>query len=202
MSAAITFASAVRKIHAGHLQAHRFRQAHAVAQRVVRGRIVLHASAARGRAEGSRMDADEHPRARFAVAMNRDGLAIPGRDEVFHRPESSYAAFGCSTTARTRGATNLAVRITPPVRVSSRTSTVVRELRTSTLRPARVASITYSRAEPLPASTRTSTKSPFAIHLRYSQFDRTHALSESGPAPAGGPQRRAAEGGRGLLPGL
>ena len=32
-----------------------------------------------------------------------------------------------------------AVRTTPPVRVSSRTSTVVRELRTSTLRPARAA---------------------------------------------------------------
>ena len=31
---------------------------------------------------------------------------------------------------------NLAVRTTPPVRVSSRTSTVVRELRTSTVRPA------------------------------------------------------------------
>src|ERR1700686_3087947 len=57
---------------------------------------------------------------------------------------------------------NLAVRTPPPVRVISRTSTVVRELRTSTVRPALVASTMYSRAAPAPASTRTSTKSPFA----------------------------------------
>src|SRR5438270_9736546 len=66
-----------------------------------------------------------------------------------------------------------AVRTTPPPRFSSRTSTVVRELRTSTLRPARVASMTYSRAAPLPASTRTSTKSPLAIYASIStQFER------------------------------
>src|SRR3982074_3582912 len=58
---------------------------------------------------------------------------------------------------------NLAGRTTPPVRVSSRTSTVVRELRTSTVRPALVASTVYSREEPPPASTSTSTKSPFAM---------------------------------------
>src|SRR2546428_13344787 len=94
---------------------------------------------------------------------------------------------------------NLAVRITPPVRVSSRTSTVVRELRTSTLRPARVASMTYSRAEPLPASTRTSTKSPFDIPLYLFPI---RALSERGAAASEPPQRGAAERGRRLLPGL
>src|SRR3989442_3775782 len=94
---------------------------------------------------------------------------------------------------------NLAVRITPPVRVSSRTSTVVRELRTSTLRPARVASMTYSRAEPLPASTRTSTKSPFDIRLYLFPI---RALSERGAAASGPPHRGAAERGRRLLPGL
>src|SRR2546427_4134318 len=94
---------------------------------------------------------------------------------------------------------NLAVRITPPVRVSSRTSTVVRELRTSTLRPARVASMTYSRAEPLPASTRTSTKSPLDIPLYVFPI---RALSERGAAASEPPQRGAAERGRRLLPGL
>src|SRR5205807_1576102 len=85
-----------------------------------------------------------------------------------------------------------------PVRVSSRTSTVVRELRTSTLRPARVASMTYSRAEPLPASTRTSTKSPFDIRLYVFPI---RALSERG-ADASEPPQRGAERGRRLLPGL
>src|SRR2546423_5507847 len=94
---------------------------------------------------------------------------------------------------------NLAVRITPPVRVSSRPSTVVRELRTSTLRPARVASMTYSRAEPLPASTRTSTKSPFDILLYVFPI---RALSERGADASEPPQRGAAERGRRLLPGL
>src|SRR5438132_9766912 len=113
--------------------------------------------------------------------------------------QSIQAAFGCSTTARTRGAMNRAVRTTPPVRVSSRTSTVVRELRTSTLRPARVASMTYSRAEPLPASTRTSTKSPFDIRLYVFPI---RALSERGADASEPPQRGAAERGRRLLPGL
>src|SRR5437870_11867774 len=94
---------------------------------------------------------------------------------------------------------NLAVRITPPVRVSSRTSTVVRELRTSTLRPARVASMTYSRAEPLPASTRTSTKSPFDIRLYLFQI---RALSERGADASEPPQRGPAERAGRLLPGL
>src|ERR1700716_1532596 len=62
---------------------------------------------------------------------------------------------------------NLAVRTTPPVLLSSLTSAVVRELRTSTVRPARVASIRYSRAAPAPASTKTSTKSPFAMPLLF-----------------------------------
>src|ERR1700682_5071374 len=87
--------------------------------------------------------------------------AARGRSESLGRDRPVSSA-GCSTTASTRGAMNLAVRTTPPVRVSSRTSTVVRELRTSTVRPALVASTVYSRAAPEPASTKTSTKSPFA----------------------------------------
>src|SRR5258708_16900801 len=59
----------------------------------------------------------------------------------------------------------LAVRTRPPVRVISGTSAVVGELRTSTVRPALVASTMYSRAAPEPASTRTSTKSPLAMPL-------------------------------------
>src|SRR5207245_11198090 len=182
-------AAAVGKLHARELQAHRLGEAHAVGERIGGAGVVLHPSPARGRAQASRVHADEHPYAGRAVAMYRDGFAVPRGQEVFHLERSlvvlpppgllptsprggevDQAAFGCSTTARTRGATNRAVRTTPPVRVSSRTSTVVRELRTSTLRPARVASIVYSRAAPPPASTRTSTKSPFAMCICYSQF--------------------------------
>src|ERR1700681_339314 len=75
---------------------------------------------------------------------------------------------------------NRAVRTPPPVRVISRASTVVRELRTSTVRPAFVASTMYSRAAPEPASTRTSTKSPLAMPFlcpNSSRFMRWRVLS-------------------------
>src|SRR6185437_12710596 len=58
-------------------------------------------------------------------------------------------------------------RTTLPVRVSSLTSTVERDVLTSTRRPDRLARTTYSLAAPPPASTRTSTKSPFAMHLLF-----------------------------------
>src|SRR5438552_7450592 len=98
------------------------------------------------------------------------------------RSTTNYAALGCSTTARTLGATNLAVRTTPPVRVSSRTSTVVRELRTSTVRPARVASTTYSRDEPPPASTRTRRNLPLPYVFVMPNSNRIHAFYLQGHA--------------------
>src|SRR5438309_12074590 len=59
-----------------------------------------------------------------------------------------------------------ALRTTRLLRVSSLTSTELREVLTSSFRPARAALIRYSRAVPPPASTSTSTQSPFAIeHL-------------------------------------
>src|SRR5438132_1216386 len=83
-------------------------QPHAVGEFVGRSRIVLHARAYRGRAQPRGVDADKHPGVRFAVAVHRHGLAVPGCEQILHRVESSYAAFGCSTTARTLGATNRA----------------------------------------------------------------------------------------------
>src|SRR5438105_8255157 len=56
-----------------------------------------------------------------------------------------------------------AARTIRPLRVSSFTSTVLLEVLTSIRLPALVAPIRYSRAAPPPASTSTSTKSPFAI---------------------------------------
>src|SRR6202521_4008381 len=127
------------------------------------------------------MHADEHPGPGLPVDVDGNGLAVPPGDQLLHsagvyvgwlrsvrtgrgaRTLAAPVAVGCSTTASTRGAMNLAVRTTPPVRVISRTSTVVRELRTSTVRPALVASTMYSRAAPDPASTNTSTKSPLAM---------------------------------------
>ena len=47
-----------------------------------------------------------------------------------------------------------------PVRVTSATSTMVREVVTSTRRPERVATISNPRTLPLPVSTSTSTLSP------------------------------------------
>ena len=78
------------------------------------------------------------------------GLAAAGRP-------SSY---GCSTMATTREERNRAVRTGCPVRVTSATSTMVREVVTSTRRPERVATISNPRTLPLPVSTSTSTLSP------------------------------------------
>lgn len=54
-------------------------------------------------------------------------------------PRASLA--GCSTSATTRLAMNLAVRTGSPVRVTSTTSTIPRPVVISTRRPARVATI-------------------------------------------------------------
>ncbi len=72
------------------------------------------------------------------------------------------SAAGCSTTAKTRPAMNRAVRTTVPPRVSSDTSTRPRPVRTSTRRPARVATTSYMREAP-PVSMRISTLSPFTV---------------------------------------
>src|SRR2546430_6890427 len=69
---------------------------------------------------------------------------------------------GCSTSARTRLAMNLALRTGSPVRVTSVTSTTPRAVVTSTRRPALVARISYVR-EPSSAATTTSTRSPFIV---------------------------------------
>src|SRR5882672_1953183 len=178
-------AATARESHAGELEGHRLGQTEAVRESVGGSRVVLHPGPPAGRPEPRRVHADEHPRSRLPVAMNRDGFAIPSGQKLLHSLEASLkgrgqaareravalgrarpvSSAGCSTTASTRGAMNLAVRTTPPVRVSSRTSTVVRELRTSTVRPALVAPTMYSLAAPEPASTRTSTKSPFAMSV-------------------------------------
>ena len=62
--------------------------------------------------------------------------------------------------ATTREDRNRAVRTGWPVRVTSATSTMVREVVTSTRRPDRVASTSNPRTVPLPVSTSTSTLSP------------------------------------------
>src|SRR4030088_2091713 len=58
-----------------------------------------------------------------------------------------------------------ALRTTRPFLVSSFTSTEVLEVFISSRRPARIAPMRYSRAVPPPASTRISTKSPFAMNV-------------------------------------
>ncbi len=69
---------------------------------------------------------------------------------------------GCSTMATTREAMNRADLTGVPVRVTSLTSTVPREVETSIRRPALVASISYFRT-PFPESTTISTRSPLMI---------------------------------------
>ena len=51
---------------------------HAVGQSIGRARIVLHPGAAGRRAEPARMHADEHPRVRRPVAVDRDRFPVPG----------------------------------------------------------------------------------------------------------------------------
>src|SRR5207237_3622536 len=107
-------------------QAHSFGEPHAVGERVSHPFVMLHARAACGGSEGGGMHADEHPRACFAVAVKRDGFAVPLLEERFHSFgvwAAFFSSLGCSTTASTRGAISRAGRTTPPVRVSSRTST-------------------------------------------------------------------------------
>jgi len=69
---------------------------------------------------------------------------------------------GCSTIATTREAMNRADLTGVPVRVTSLTSTLPRDVATSTRRPAFVASTSYFNT-PLPESTTISTRSPLML---------------------------------------
>jgi hypothetical protein len=88
--------------------------------------------AAAARAECSLRDRDTGP-------ITRRGEVYDASLESSRFLRSSLA--GCSTSATTRLAMNLAVRTGSPVRVTSTTSTMPRPVVISTRRPARVATI-------------------------------------------------------------